>query len=525
MQQTPTHLADWIIILPVIATLMGAALLLMLRDVKRWQAALALLIVLGVLVSDTALFFRVLQGGPMSMTMGHWLPPFGISFTADAMSAGFALVAALVTLIVLVYAQMDRAGSDDRDGFYPLVLLLLAGVSGAFLTGDLFNLYVWFEVMLIASFGLLVLGGTGAEIDGAVKYGFLNFLATTFFLAALGLLYGLIGTLNMADIALSAPKANPAALASVAALFLLAFGMKAAAFPVNAWLPASYHTPPAAISALFGSLLTKVGVYALLRTLVVLLPGTHQFLAELIAALAILTLVLAPMGAIAETNLRRAIGFLVIGGIGAVIAGLVLTSVQGLAGAIMYVLHAMLSLAGLYLVAGLVENTTGETDTRLMGGVYAANSLLSTLFLILVLTISGVPPFLGFWPKLLLLGAGADFSGIVSRGGIVDYGALALVVALLLNAILTLIAGTRLWAHIFWRAGREGVFSEQPNDRLRPLTPRENGYGMVAASVLVAIIVVAGLWPNILFEAAHVAASDLINPQRYVAAVGLGGAP
>jgi multicomponent Na+:H+ antiporter subunit D len=308
-------------------------------------------------------------------------------------------------------------------------------------------------------------------------------------------------------------------------LFLLAFGIKAAAFPVNAWLPASYHTPSPAISALFGSLLTKVGVYALLRTLVVLMPGTHPFLSSFIAAIAILTLVLAPMGAIAETNLRRAVGFMVIGGIGAIIAGLALPSVQGLAGAIMYVLHAMLSLTALYLVAGLIEKLTGTNDTRQMGGVYAANSLVSILFLVLILAVSGVPPFLGFWPKLLLLSAGSDFAGLVAKGGVVDYGALALVLALLLNAILTLIAGSRLWAHIFWRAGPEGALSERANDKLRPLSRREAGFGLVATSVLVAIVFIAGLWPNLLFEVGHIAASDLVNPQRYIAAVGLGGAP
>ncbi|NGP18655.1 hypothetical protein G5575_14240 [Devosia chinhatensis] len=184
------------------------------------------------------------------MTMGRWLPPFGISLTADLFSAAFALAASAVSLIVLLYAEIDGGRDSKRDDFHAMVLLLLAGVTGAFLTGDLFNLYVWFEVMLIASFGLIVQGTKPIQLDGAVKYGFLNFLATTFFLMALGLLYGLLGTLNMADIMRVAPLADPGAMAGVAALLLLAFGMKAAAFPVNAWLPASYHTPSAAVSAL-----------------------------------------------------------------------------------------------------------------------------------------------------------------------------------------------------------------------------------------------------------------------------------
>lgn len=517
-----TRAADWIIILPVVLSLLGGAVLLMLRSARDFQWLLAAAVVGGVIFCDLELLLRTLDQGPVSMTMGKWLPPFGISFTADTMSAAFALTAAVVTMILLVYLRMDVPESAKRDGVYPLILLLLAGVSGSFLTGDLFNLYVWFEVMLIASFGLMVLGGRNIQLDGTVKYGIINFLATTFFLLALGLLYGLLGTLNMADIALSAPAANPAAMASVAALLMLAFGMKAAAFPVNTWLPASYHTPPAAISALLGGLLTKVGVYALLRTLVLLLPASRELLEPVLSLVAMLTLIIAPLGAIAETNLRRAIGFLLIGGIGAVLMGIAVPDVQGIGGSAVYVLHAMLTITALYLVAGLIEKATGEIDSRRMGGLYAANSLLSILFLVLVLAVSGVPPLLGFWPKLLLLQASLDGSGLTGTGGL-DYWALALAFCLLLNALLTLIAGTRLWAHIFWRAGLEGERSEIPNAGLRALNARERRYGVGAALVLTALVVLGGLAPNLLLHIGRTAALDLLRPQSYIEATGLGG--
>ena len=526
MTATATPAADWIVILPVVLSLLGAALLLMLRRQSTFPAGFALLVVLAVFLCDLQHFVRVLESGPLAMTMGNWLPPFGISFTADVLGAGFALAAAAVTAIVIVYSQAERSGADAGDGFYALLLLLLAGVSGAFLTGDLFNLYVWFEVLLIASFGLLVLGGRGIEIDGAVKYGFLNFLATSIFLAALGLLYGLTGTLNMADLVGAAPGADPAAMTAVAALFLLAFGIKAAAFPVNAWLPASYHTPPAAVSALFAGLLTKVGVYALLRTLIALLPASRDTLDPVITVVAIATLVIAPLGAIAETNLRRALGFLVIGGIGMAIAGLTLPSLRGIAGSGIYVFHAMLTMTALYLVAGLIEKVTGETDSRAMGGVYGAHSVLSMLFLFLALAAAGMPPFLGFWPKLLLLEAGIDGAGVLALAGApLDYWDLAVAGAILLNALLTLIAGARLWSHIFWRAGPEGAESEHRNARLRPLSRREDGFGLTSATVLVAIIMVIGLWPDLLLKAGQVAAADLLHPARYIAAVGLGGPP
>jgi multicomponent Na+:H+ antiporter subunit D len=521
MLTTATPASDWIIILPVVLPLIGAGLLLMLwATARELHWLFAALIALGVLACDVELFRRTLASGPMSMTMGNWLPPFGISFTADTMSSAFALAAAAVTLLLLVYISTDMPRGSRRDGIYPLTLLLLAGVSGSFLTGDLFNLYVWFEVMLIASFGLMVLGGSRRQLEGTVKYGFINFLATTFFLLALGLLHGLLGTLNMADIAGVAPAANPAAMAAVAGLLLLAFGMKAAAFPANAWLPASYHTPPAGISALLAGLLTKVGIYALLRTLVMLLPASRELLDPALATIAILTLVLAPLGAIAETNLRRALGFLVIGGIGAVMLGIALPDANGVAGAAAYILHAMLTMTGLYLAAGLIEKATGTDDTRRMGGLYAANAPLSVVFLVLILAVSGVPPFLGFWPKLLLLEAGLDSSGVAGMAGI-DWWALALAFSLLLNALLTLIAGTRIWAHIFWRAGPEGAQSEAPNERLRSLGRRERWLGLGTTGVLTFAVLLLGLFPNMLLDLGRTAARDLLQPGPYIAATGL----
>lgn len=503
---TMTAAADWVLVLPLVLSLMGAALALMLSRSGRLGFVLTAIVLVGVIACDVVLVLRVFETGPLAMTMGKWLPPFGISFAADMFGAGFALAAAVVTLVVLVYAEGQRGGRDGRDGFHALILLLLAGVTGSFLTADLFNLYVWFEVMLIASFGLMVLGGRPIQLDAAVKYGFLNFLATALFLLSLGLLYGLLGTLNMADIMRVAPLANPAAMAGVAALLLLAFGMKAAAFPVNAWLPAAYHAPPAAISALLAGLLTKVGVYALLRVLVVLLPASRDLMEPVLLAMALGTLLVAPLGAIAETNLRRAIGFLVIGGVGAVLAGIAIPSLAGVSGAGLYIFHAMLTMAALYLVAGLIEWQTGETDWRRMGGIYAASAPLSIFFLALVLAGAGVPPFLGFWPKLLLLQAALGESGWA--GGLIA-------IALLVNAVLTLIAGTRLWSHIFWRAAPSGA-------ALLPAPPLQ----YAAVTALMVLVVAAGLWPNGLFEALRVGAPGLLDPSSYVAAIGLaGGSP
>lgn len=510
-----TPAGDWVIVLPVILAMVGSAALLVVRRQSVQPLLGSLAVVAAIIACNIALLLKVIAEGPVSMTMGKWLPPFGISFTADLFGAAFALGAAVVTFIVILYAEIDRDEPQGRDSFHSMVLLLLAGVSGAFLTGDLFNLYVWFEVMLIASFGLLVLGGRPVQLDGALKYGFLNFLATSFFLLALGLLYGLLGTLNMADILRVAPGAHPAAMASVAAILLLAFGMKAAAFPVNAWLPASYHTPSAAVSALFAGLLTKVGAYALLRALVALLPASRDLLEPVLVAVAIGTLLVAPLGAIAETNLRRAAGFLLIGGIGAVMVGLSLPSLDGIAGAGLYIFHSILSMTALYLIVGLVEHRTGATDTRQMGGLYAGSAPLAILFFVVLLAVAGVPPFLGFWPKLLLLEAG------LADGGSAGWTGPVLAIALLANAVLTLIAGTRLWAHAFWRAGGEGSSEHEARVLVPPNRRSRLAFG--ATTALVAAIVAMGLWPNPAMEGALRAAADVTDTSRYVEAVGLAG--
>lgn len=495
MSGLATPLGDWIVVLPVLTCLVGAALLTTLRTRLRLQAWVCGLALLLVLVCNAVLVQRISIGGPLSMTMGRWLPPFGISFTADLMGAGFATASAFASFAVFLSMQRALSSGAVRDGIYPLMLLLLAGVSGAFLTGDLFNLYVWFEVLLIASFGLFVIAGHPLQLDGALKYAVINFVATTLFLLALGLLYGVLGTLNMADIVGAARrKADLAPLAAIAGLFALAFGMKAAVFPVNAWLPASYHTPPAPLSALMGGMLTKVGVYAFVRLLVMLLPSARDLLAPAITLVAVATMLLGPLAALTETNLRRAIGFLLIGGVGVAISCVPQGHLAAVEGQVLYVVHAILSLTALYLVGGLVEQTAQSSDIREMGGLYATNSGLSVLFLVLILAVSGIPPFLGFWPKLLFLQAFlADAQWL-------------LVFSLLGNGLLTLIVGARLWSMIFLRPRSGPVAHAQ-------------GYG--GAVLLTVTVAMLGLWPALLVNFGADAAAHLLDPSAYIAAVGL----
>jgi multicomponent Na+:H+ antiporter subunit D len=514
MQPAAVPLAAWLVILPVLLPLFGGALLIAgpgrLVDPRFVAALVVLLTGLG----DAALLRHVLDSGVLAMTMGKWLPPFGISFAADSLGAGFALLAAAVTLCVLAYRPEAAEPGRRRGRFLALVLILLAGVDGAFLTGDLFNLYVWFELILIASFGLLVFSGTPLTVEATLKYGLLNFIATSLFLIALGLIYGALGTLNMADLIHSAAAGDRPVMAGIAALLVIAFGTKAAAIPVNNWLPASYHAPPPGVSALLGGLLTKVGAYALLRTLILILPAEQALLRPVLAGVAGATLLLAPLGALAQADLRRATGYLLIGGIGAILMGLALGTPMGIAGSVAYVVNAMLTVTALYFLAGVIEARTGD-GTR-AGGLYASSSLLSWLFILLALTIAGVPPSLGFWPKLLLLEAALAVPGAVA--GSLDPPAMVLAICLLLNALLTLFVGARLWSRLFLRPAGVGEAVAAAATGGSP-----DRWALGATATLTALVVVAGLWPEPLLAFGRVAAAGLFDPAAYIGAVGLGG--
>ncbi len=241
------------------------------------------------------------------------------------LSAVMIVLTALIGLAIAIYSLASTGPDHEKFGYYPLMHLLLAGVAGAFLTGDIFNLYVWFEVMLVASFALLILGGEKAQMEGAIKYVTLNLLASVIFLTAIGLLYGMVGTLNMADIALRLREAEHQGMVEVlAVMFMLAFGIKAAAFPLFFWLPASYHTPPVAVSALFAGLLTKVGVYSLFRVFTLMFDETLDYTQDLLLWGAAFTMVTGVLGAAAQYEFRRILSFHIVSQIGYMILGLAL---------------------------------------------------------------------------------------------------------------------------------------------------------------------------------------------------------
>jgi len=503
MVSAPVAMAGWLVIAPVVLPLVFGALLLMFRHRMRWHGIVAL-IGLALLVGvDAALLRQVLSHGPLAMTMGSWLPPFGISFTADALGATFALTASLVAFVCAFFSFRDIDVSGRRYGFYPFLMVMMAGVSGAFLTGDIFNLYVWFEVFVISSFGLMILGSEKAQIDGATKYAILNLVATTLFLVATAYLYGTFGTLNMADIMRKAAGLRGTGpLMTLATLYLLAFGMKAAAFPVNFWLPASYHTPRIVTAALFGGLLTKIGVYALLRTLVMLFPVERGVLSGFIGWVAVATMVLGVLGALAQADTRRAFGFLVISSVGVMLSGLALGTETGLSGTIFYAMHSMLVMTALYLLAGAMKELGGSFSLHELSGLYRASPLLAGMALLLALAVAGLPPASGLWPKVVLVKAALAASAWWLAG------------AILLTGFLTTIAMGRIFLLAFWR--------ELPGAGERLAGASATARPAMGQGVLLTLlvpIVLLGVLPEPVMRVSALAAQGLLDSVAYIGAV------
>lgn len=503
----PVPPADWLIVAPVLVPLIAGALLLTLRAQKGLAQRLlapALILTAGV---NLLLLIRVLADGPLTMVMGRWLPPFGIAFTADSLGAAFSFAGSLAALAVGVFQRGDTDGIMPRYHPAPFILLFLAGASGAFLTGDIFNLYVWFEVLLIASFGLFALGPERAQIDGTLKYGFLNLVGTTLFLIAVGLIYGVTGTLNMADLARRLPAMDGAPLVTLTALFFFAFSMKAAAFPLQFWLPAAYHTPRASSAALFAALPTKVGVYAMLRIGVLLLPASLEKLSLLIALVAAGTMLFGGLGVLQERDLRRLPGYVLIAGIGTMLAGLALGSPGGTTGAIFYGLQSMVLMAALYLALFEAARLSGGSDIMAGGGLYDRHPYFSGLVLALFFAAAGLPPFSGFWPKALIVKAALDI------------GAWWLAGAVLLSGFLLTLGLARAFLLGFWRpaaetapgAGRPG--GTLPFSAILPL-----------ACLGLAILAV-GIAPEGLVALSGRAAAELADPTAYIQSVFPGGTP
>ena len=487
------------LVLPILIPLFTAAACILAGASRTAQRILSVVGTVALLAAGIWLAREVSAGGIQAAQLGHWRAPFGITLVADLFSAIMVVVTGFVAVCVGIFALANIDPARERFGFHPLYHVLLMGVCGAFLTGDLFNLFVWFEVMLMASFVLIALGSERRQIEGAVKYLTLNFIASGLFLTALGLLYGKTGTLNMADLAVKLASQRSGVELSSSMLLLVAFGIKAGLFPLFFWLPASYHTPPVAVSAIFAGLLTKVGVYALVRVFTLIFTSDMVRTHELIVVASVLTMIAGVLGAATEIEIRRVLSFHIISQIGYMTLGLGLFTRATIGATIFYVVHHIIVKTNLFLISGAIGHVRGTTELKHLGGLYRDYPWLAVLFFIPAMSLAGVPPLSGFFAKFGLIKAALALQSDLA------------VAAALAVGLITLYSMTKIWAEAFWKAG--------PEDRETSGRKAVPALMLIPICALASVTVLIGAWPAWLIEHTSLAARQLMNPREYIEAV------
>ncbi|HLR81297.1 MAG TPA: Na+/H+ antiporter subunit D [Bacillota bacterium] len=486
-----------LIVLPMVIPIFTGIILIFFRRyirIQRWVS-------FGAVALTAGISFYILQmiqvDGILRLDFGGWLPPYGIVFVADSFAMLLVLTASLVTLVSLMYAFYTIGKKREQLFFYSFVLFLLGGVNGSFLTGDLFNLFVMFEVMLLSSYVLATLGGTKRQLRESLKYVAINILSSWFFLVGLAYLYGTLGTLNMAHLSERiAEVGQTPLLTTISIVFLIVFSLKAGLL-LYIWLPGTYSSPPTVVAALFGALLTKVGIYALFRTFTLLFYHEPEITHTLIGIMAGLTLVGGSIGAIAYKDIRQIVSYNVVIAVGFILVGLAVTTEVAFAGSIYYLVHDILVKALLFLLAGTMISLTGRTKINEMSGLIRNYPLLGWMFFITLLSLTGIPPLSGFIGKVLV-GQGAVQAG--------SYGLLALA---FISSIFILYSLLRIFMNTFWG---ETIISKEDQVPLRTrlivplvlLTGATIGLGLGAESIALYVK-----------DAAH----TLMNPHIYIDAV------
>jgi multicomponent Na+:H+ antiporter subunit D len=550
--------------IPVILPLLGAGVTLMLAHRQAAQRVVSTAILVAVLAVAAVLLVDVDRSGPQVVWIGAWPEPLGISLVADRLSALLLVVSAVVSLAVLVFSIGQGMTGDDEETpltiYHPTFLVLVAGVSNAFLAGDLFNLFVSFEILLFSSYVLLTLGGTAARIRAGTIYVVVNMLSSSLFLIALAAVYAATGSLNLAQLSERFRDLPTAVALMIQLLLLTTFAIKAAVFPLSFWLPDSYPTAPAPVTAVFAGLLTKVGVYAILRTQTLLFPTSP--LSGLLLCAALLTMLVGILGAVAQSDIKRMLSFTLVSHIGYMVFGIGLATLGGYTGAIFYVVHHITIQTALFLVLGLVERRAGSTSVIRLGGLARLFPLLGVLFFVPAMNLAGIPPMSGFLGKVGLVEAGLRTATPL---------AYALVAVSMLTSLLTLYAMAKAWNLAFWRTPAEAhetarrlpdpeaalelvrhrdhvhvhgiVYETRDLEEARLVVDQEEGteldlhqlletkslparlpatmVGITAALIAFSLALTVAAGP--LFDYARRAAADLLDRHGYVAAVLPGG--
>ncbi|MEK4800086.1 Na+/H+ antiporter subunit D [Oceanobacillus sp. FSL K6-0118] len=486
-----------LVVLPMVIPVLAGILFVFFRNQIKLQRWISFIVMIGNIGIAAYLLHLNQIAGIQRIDFSGWMPPFGISFVADSFALILVLITSLVAAICLIYAFSSIGEAREKMYFYSFVNFLVAGVNGSFLTGDLFNLYVCFEIMLLASYVLIALGGEKVQLRESIKYVLINVLSSWFFLVAIAYLYGAIGTLNMAHISERIAESGQTPLLTVISIvFLTVFALKAGLL-LYFWLPGSYSIAPTAIAALFGALLTKVGIYAMIRVFTLFFYHDPSITHTFITVLAALTLIGGSIGAVAYKDIRLIVTYNVVIAVGFILVGLAVATPEALEGSIYYLMHDMIVKALLFLLAGTMISVTGTTRIDEMSGLIRNYPLLGWMFFIVMLSLAGVPPLSGFIGKVLV------------GQGTIETGSYILLALAFLSSIFVLYSLLRVFLQCFW--GETIISSEDE-------IPMKNGW-MIPCAILTIGTIVLGLGAEFIFPYVSDAANTLLNPSDYIDAV------
>lgn len=488
-----------VVVLPVVIPMLAAIISVFFYKSRQMQKIVTFIGIVASLIVAVFILQQTYLHGMFVLPVGAFPPPFSIVLAADTFSGIMLVLAGIVAFVTLYYSFLTIDKGRESHFYYTFFSLQMMGINGAFVTGDIFNLFVFFEILLLSSYILLVLGGEPYQLQEGFKYIILNMLSGTVFLIAVAVLYSVVGTLNMADIALKVSEApQKGLLTAVGMVFLVVFGMKGALFPMYFWLPRSYFAPPDAIAALFGALLTKVGIYATIRVFTLIFNYDPGFTHYIILIIAGFTMFLGVLGALSQMDFKRILSYHIISQVGYMVMGLGLFTPWAMVGAIFYIIHHILVKSGLFLCAGVASEVLGTTDLRRLGGLAKTNPAIGWIFLVLALSLAGVPPFSGFFSKFVLIQAGME---IQSWG---------IVLVSLVVSFLTLFSMMKIWRFAFWGTTPEGA---------APLTGAAFWKLLPPPAILMLCTIIIGLNAEFFLQYVTVAAEELMNPQFYIDSV------
>jgi multicomponent Na+:H+ antiporter subunit D len=489
------------IILPILIPLLTAILLIFFAKKVQIQRYISLISTFITVVLSLMLVQIVKQDGVQILNLSSWDAPFGITLVSDMFSSLLVLTTSIIVFVCILYSFRSIGKEREHYYYYSIVQFLMVGIIGAFSTGDIFNLFVFFEVMLMSSYVLLVLGGTKIQLRESIKYILVNVISSALFVITVAYLYSVVGSLNMAHISVRIAEANqPAILSVIAVLFLIVFGLKGAIFPLFFWLPGSYNAAPAPVMALFGALLTKVGVYSIIRTYTLFFYHDLGYTHRLLAILAIVTIIVGLIGAVAYWDIKKIIIYNIIVAVGVILFGVSTMNELAITGSIFYLIHDMLIKAALFLLVGIMISITGTGNLRMIRGLIKDYPGLGWTFFIATLALAGVPPLSGFVGKLLILQGGFAEGNYVGTG------------IVLFSSLIVLYSVMKIFINGFWG-----------EPQTRTIDRKSVRFLLISPVVLVILACLYGVGTEMIYPYISEASETLSNPTIYIDAVLKGG--